>query len=203
MKLGSNKVGLIKPLITIDFDGVVTSPHRMKSKALKLLGYIVPPEHTDRKFISDNYDIPIDVYEEATFKVNCINLNDVPLETGALSAINEIKKLGFDIIIVTSRRDNEIKYVYDYLRLKGLDDIKVLNTNRKPKLVILKRLKPLLHLDDSLYKLMELEDLRDEIYLMLLQNSANQYSSQNAARLGYSLGDWNFVVKILKEFFNR
>lgn len=203
MTLVSNKVRVVKPIISIDFDGVITNPHRMKSNALKLLGYIIPPEHTDRKYISDNYDFPIDVYEDAIFKVNCLQLNNVPLERGALSAINEIKNLGFDIIIVTSRRDNEIKYIYDYLRLKGLEDIKVLNTNREPKFVILNRVKPLLHIDDSLYKLMELKDLRDEIYLMLLENEANQYSLHDATRLGYSHGNWKFILKRLKEFLNR
>jgi len=85
------------------------------------------------------------------------NTGWIVLGTGALKPIKAIHDLvrekhreGFDIHIVTFRKDEDIPEVKAFVREHNLPIKEIHNTSSKSKTPVLKRLNSVLHIDDSL-----------------------------------------------------
>ena len=175
-------------VLGLDFDGVITNPHGFKSTELLNLGYDVPPEHTSREYCINKLRIPLSVYELATYNVNVVGLLDVPLAKNSKKVINKLYK-NIMIFIITSRKNDEVVAVKEYLKEKEIKYDRVYNTNRGPKLNILFRIKPIIFVDDTPIKLQELNDL-NTCPLFLFRNVENQYYMNDA---GWREGGWDRI----------
>lgn len=57
--------------IAVDFDGVITNPHRFKAEELARLGYPVKPSETEREYCISQMHVPVEIYERAAYAANC------------------------------------------------------------------------------------------------------------------------------------
>jgi uncharacterized HAD superfamily protein len=167
--------------IAVDFDGVVTNPHKRKKIELNRLGYSVSEAQSSRDYCVNVLKISIYEYRKAATRANVKGLLDIPLEKDAKKALNCLRDEGIQVYLVTSRMDDELKPLALYLRKHDLKVSGFLNSNEKSKIEVLLRLQADLYIDDSISKIFSV--INDADYLKglshchccLFRNEANEY----------------------------
>jgi len=177
-----------KKVVAIDFDGVITSPHRQKAEAMTDAGYETKPKESSRDYATKVKGVPLDIYEEATYSVNIDNLIDVDMEEGVKEVLSELDgNSDVALVVVTSRRDHELESVLGYITHNKLPLHYVLHTNRAHKVDAIKRLNPKIFIEDTISKinpLIEDEVIKQrietgEFNILYFQNHANIYEESN------------------------
>lgn len=189
--------------VALDFDGVITDPHSLKSRELKLLGHDIPPEHTERFYCTQRRAVPMEAYEQAAYNANISKLLEVPPEHGAVGALTRLKQQNARLVVVTSRYESETGNIQSYLALHEITVDDIFHTDRKSKYDIVRLLTPVLYIDDSPGKLMDLLPLRDVTSLFLFRNVANGYWLSEDSLHKWDEGKWVDVELRLKKLFKH
>ncbi len=184
-------------LVAVDFDGVITNPHNIKAEELTRLGYPVGPTETEREYCVHKAHVPLGVYECAAHVANCTRLMEMPLEIGAKATIGILVACGFQLVIVTSRREDEIPPMLKYLLANDITVNDIINTGRKSKTPVLRSLQPILYVDDSPSKIQELVLGCDSVTPFFYVNAANRHWICRAQEQKISHGNWKIIMTTL------
>jgi|GEM_PF-1596034 uncharacterized HAD superfamily protein len=187
------------PVVAIDFDGVVTDPDELKSVAFAERGYDMDPTETSREYCLEVEDIPKDDYEWVSRTVNIEWLQQVPLQDGASKGLVRLAESGFHPIIVTSRYDEELESMVEYIQQHNLAVAGYTNTNRNSKLDTVRRLNAEAFIDDSYYKFEELiESEYSSTDLFFFRNASNQYIDSHRSDV-VEIHHWDgFISSIIR-----
>ncbi len=184
----------ISSTIALDFDGVITNPHNMKSQEFTKRGYNIPAHHTEREYCIEKYGIPLEIYKEVSFEVNCTRLKEVPLEKGVIRSLDYLIKHNFKIVIVTSRMNNEIEYVNKYLKSHNINISQIFNTNQETKMNVIENLRPVLFVDDSFYKVRDICGSKIKTNIFLFRNIANSHYMEIVKNYEIHYGNWDDII---------
>ena len=172
---GSNAGASDKKVLALDFDGVITEPHYLKTQEFLKLGFDVLPEHTERDYCTKRLGIPLNVYEQASYNANVARLMEIPLAPGAQRALSNLVTQKVRLVIITSRTTDEVRDIVAYLTINKIRIDDIIHTNRESKVEALLSISPLMYVDDSPLKLEELVLLKNWCSLFLYRNVANDY----------------------------
>lgn len=143
-----------RKVICLDFDGVFINPAIIKSQRLQEAGYNIKPECSSRKECL-NKGVPIKEYTMISSLVASNHIMDSPIEKNCINIINWIQNY-LDIYVVTSRSELEIKPLLDFIIFHKIKINGVAYVGDDNKLNALSVLKPIIYIDDSLDKLLDL-----------------------------------------------
>ncbi|MCF7866197.1 5'-nucleotidase [Candidatus Woesearchaeota archaeon] len=155
--------------VAFDFDGVITDPKNQKIKYLSKKGYDISFKKTQKldilltmksqmpekskTQIKTEYDLMIK-------KLYVDQMNQIDAEKNALENLSKLNQKGFKIYVVTSRESSyerpEIQAAMNWLKQKNISITAAINTNNESKKEVLKQIKPIIYVDDSINKLIEL-----------------------------------------------
>lgn len=189
-----------RPTLAFDFDGVVTSPHKLKSEELKKRGYRVPPEDTAHEWCVKVCRVPEKIYEEVAYNVNITRLLEVPLEFGVKEALQYFVSNNVKLAIITSRKSNEIDALRRFLNLHKLKVDMISHTSREPKSKILCKLSPTMYVDDTPLELKRFNPVKNNCSLFLFRNGT-KFLIAKRFMAGWLQGRWKDVVFQLDRLF--
>ncbi|MBS3093069.1 hypothetical protein J4456_00635 [Candidatus Pacearchaeota archaeon] len=165
-------------VVGLDFDGVITAPHTLKSIYLKELGYAINEEEVERKHCIQKLKIKEEDYNKASSKAYLERPEKLPLEIHFDESFAEIKKIKeISLIIVTSRYDFMLNHLQEYLKYHKLRFHGIINTNNESKIDALKRIHSNIFIDDGISKLEEIAEdksFSDTCTLILYRNIQNK-----------------------------
>lgn len=150
-------------IVSLDFDGVLAHGLKVKIKYskqwfgmnLKLSqtkkeGFEALANHMEKKNI--NYRSLMDPLNEK-------HIMEYIVPDGCLCVLNKLHSEGFRFVIITSRNNHDYPYAKKFVKHKFGHLIKnIHNTKNQPKNQFVHRLKPRIHIDDGLKKLIELSN---------------------------------------------
>lgn len=166
---------IANPVVALDFDGVVTNPHALKSRVFQDRGYDITERQTDRNYCLNVRQMEKADYEDVSHTVNVERLDEVPLRDGAVSGLKRLIEEGFHPVLVTSRHDEEVPPMLEYIRTHELPVSEYLNTGREPKIEAARALGARTVVDDSLSKLERFIEDGEERTLIFFRNEGNSY----------------------------
>ncbi|MCF7799207.1 HAD hydrolase-like protein [Candidatus Woesearchaeota archaeon] len=149
-------------IISLDFDGVLA--HGLDAKIhyakkwfdmnlslsqTKKDGFEELAHHLGKKDI--NYRSLMDPLNEK-------HIMEYKVPDGCISVLKKLHSEGFRFVIITSRNNHDYPYAVHFVKHKFGSLIKFIhNTRNEPKTEFVRRLRPRVHLDDDLKKLVELQ----------------------------------------------
>jgi len=185
--------------VAIDFDGVITNPHVLKSEQFAREGYDVASTETDREYCLETKNIPKPDYERVSRAVNVDRLNEVPIRDGAKDALRTMVAQGVTPVVVTSRCDDEVAPMREFIGSHDLPIHECFNTGRESKTAAVERCGADAFVDDSYSKLVPFIKAADSLSLDLyyFRNQANGH----VERVDQSVTVVESWKKLLQEIF--
>jgi len=192
-----------KIVVAIDFDGVITHPHKIKADILRERGFNIKDTETERSYCTTKLQIPKKEYEFATNKANVEDIMKLPLERGAKKSIDNLNKKGVEFIVVTSRFDNEIPAVINYIKHHKLKIKKIINVNYSTKTEVIKKISPHFFIEDIDTKLndviKDLESQKDKypgkIKYLFFRNKANKH--MKLPKKAIEVNNWETIERVI------
>lgn len=182
--------------IGLDFDGVITDPINLKIKlARELLGLELTPENATKEKILGN-GVDVDKYNQIFRGVISSNRRyELDLTPNAKDVIDRLYE-NHKIYIITSRHNDQIPYVKDWLEHKGIKYHLLINTSDQSKNQACIENKIKVYLDDDLHKLEQITN--NHTLLFLLTRPYNKDNSNQELRKNniQRVNDW-------KAFYNK
>lgn len=143
-----------KFVVALDFDGVITNPHKLKADYINKLGYNLTEENSSREQCIAQ-GVKKEHYEKESIKAYTENPAILPLEEDLIGNFQKIRKLpNLLIFVLTSRFDYMIQHLKDYLKFHKIKIDGVINTNNTNKSESLNKINPNLFVEDTLSKLL-------------------------------------------------
>ncbi len=190
--------------LAIDFDGVVTNPHKMKAIELNRLGYSVTEYQSSRDYCTNVLKIPLDIYRRAANSINVDKLMDVPVEDEAQKVIKRLNEEEIEIFLVTSRMDDEIVPIRAYLEKYHISVDGILNSSEQSKIDCLRDIQPDIYIDDSLAKIISVISnisancILSKCQCLLYENEANR-SPHGKEKCIDNVSSWNDILFLALE----
>jgi phosphoglycolate phosphatase-like HAD superfamily hydrolase len=181
-------------LVSLDFDGVLAQALKLKKfYAKKWYNISLKNSQTKKQAfnelnLKDNFDQFID-------KIIDNHQEEYIIPKGCIETLTKLKKQGFKFIITTSRIHKRNIKAKEFIKNNFSNIItKIYNTKEQPKHNILKKIKPIIHLDDDLHKLIQIEN--SKILLVYYRQPENKHIDipKNHSHIK--------EVKNWKEFYN-
>lgn len=187
-----------KFVIALDFDGVITSPYKLKAQYLHELNSKVSPFKCNREDCI-NLGIKEEDYERQSIKAYTQSPDKLPLEDGFIENYSKIRESGeIATFIVTSRYDFMLKHFEDCLKYHQISFDGVINTNRKSKLIGLEKISANIFVDDDISKINEIinedERISEKCQLILYKNIHNKHKGAINSKIKEIYG-WNNLSK--------
>lgn len=162
-------------VVAIDFDGVITNPHKIKAEALSTAGFDITPAETSREYCVKRNQIPEETYEQIINALYTKRTDEIPLRKGAKSGLEKLTTAGLTPVVVTSRNDDEAESMVQYINQHDLDVYGYINTRRGPKRDLIVELGAQAFIDDSQQKLTPLlETQPSQVDIYYFQNDGNR-----------------------------
>ena len=201
--------------IALDFDGVITNPISLKKEYLTNKGYTISTQITTKKEIILEMQNQKKIseqqankeYDEMIMYLYVDNMKEIPLFKDAKETINELNGAGRNVYIVTSRYNTnqryELKTALEYLKENEIKISGLINTNNKSKKDALKKIKPIIYVDDSLSKITEIYDDSDCLKIIpelqntkfyLFNSASNESTLPNNIK---TIHNWKQIKDIL------
>lgn len=141
-------------MIGLDFDGVIADIIFLKQKyAKKLYNVHLEPYECNRKSALER-GIDREMYAGLAIHIYQTEAGlEAPEVKDSIEYIRRLQKEGYNVRIISSRKDNSIKYVRQWLEDKNLE-IELINTNNESKADYVDGI--IFFLDDDLNKLVEI-----------------------------------------------
>lgn len=144
--------------VALDFDGVFTNPHQMKRAYLEDKGFRGIPVEMTSKEGAAQWGVPKTIYEAMINELYTQGMEQMPEEPGMVTAFNRLKKEGCPLYVVTSRTDEQAKYMRKWLADRNLQLDGIVNTSEMPKSEAIKLIDASVFIDDSVSKLVEVAE---------------------------------------------
>jgi predicted kinase/uncharacterized HAD superfamily protein len=194
-----------KIVIAIDFDGIVTYPHKIKTECinagLKKEGYefrIV--EELSSKKICMRTGVPLEIYKLGV-KGETTEIENLPLQKGFIDNYNKIKKLNVKLYIVTARYDNMIEHIEKYLKYHNLVFDGIINTSETNKIFPLKNINADIFIDDNIEVFKEIikedKDFQNRCDLIFFRDIHNQEEKLLNGLI--EVNSWNEIYNIVSK----
>ncbi|MBN2053161.1 hypothetical protein JW756_06675 [Candidatus Woesearchaeota archaeon] len=179
--------------IGIDFDGVIADTWKIKVYlARKYFGMDLDPKNASKQRML-NQGVSPEVYDQIFRRIMTSSkrylVEPVPFSKDIINTLH----WGNKIYIITSRHDDEINYIDDWLNHVGIKYHKIINTSDTSKNDACLKNQIRIFLDDDLYKLEEIRN--DHIRLFLLRQPYNEDVEIKDKRIT-SVRDW-------REFYEK
>ncbi len=201
-----------KFVVALDFDGVVTNPHELKTQYINELGYSITPEQCGRYTCINVLRIPLNDYEKGSIRSYTETPVKLPLEKIFIKNFNKLKNLEeIAIFFVTSRYDDMLHHLHEYTKYHKIKVDGIINTENKNKTQALKLINPKIFIDDSPKKLSEILEKEPKFYekcsLILYRNIANKIKTNPNKKYIYEVDNWdnltNIIIKHYDKFYNK
>lgn len=149
-------------IISLDFDGVLAHGLQIKKHyAQKWFGMNLSLDQTKKegfealaKHLHKNIN-----YRDLMDPLNEKHIMEYEVPSHCLSVLTKLHSEGFRFVIITSRNDHDYPYAVRFVKHKFGHLIKYIhNTRNEPKNAFVKHLRPRIHIDDGLKKLLELQN---------------------------------------------
>lgn len=193
-----------KNVIAIDFDGTITNPFEVKVQYMKNLGYEMTEEKCGYEYAVRRGNVNEMDYEKSWKKTMTEDPKNIPLQRGFEDALRRIKKMGYIVIILTSRRDDMIKYIGEYMKNFKISIDGIANTSCSSKLEVIRNLGISVIVDDSTYFISKLfdemgpKDSSKKCDIILFRNIANRLEDTPSEGV-LEANNWDEVCKILAD----
>ena len=143
-------------VISLDFDGVITSPHRLKMEYINELGYNIKENQVDRDVCIAS-GVKEEDYNTGSIRAYTENPSKLPLEKYFFENFTKIRNFKkISIFIITSRYKNMMQHLQEYLKYYKIKVDGIINTGMENKILALKKIKADLFVEDSLSKLQDI-----------------------------------------------
>jgi len=195
-----------KFVIALDFDGVITNPHKFKTKyinqALREIGadFTISEEQCSRK-VCLGLGIPKEVYEKASIRGYAESQEILLLEKGFAENFKKLRALEkIIIIILTSRHDYMIKHLQKYLSYYKIRVDGIIHTKGGSKAEPLRIINAKIFVEDDVYKLEKMlkEDSRlFEKYLLVLYRNISNRIEKSPNKNIMEIDNWNDLFKVI------
>ncbi|HUS49685.1 MAG TPA: AAA family ATPase, partial [Candidatus Paceibacterota bacterium] len=189
-------------VIALDFDGVVTSPYKLKTQYINELGYNLSIEQCSRQDCVNKLGVKEEDYNIGSIKAYTEPPEKLPLEKDFLENFTKIRALkGISIFFVTSRFNEMLKHLKDYLDYHNIKVDGVINTENKSKTEVLKKIKASVFVDDSVFKLCQIleedKEFAKNCSLVLYRNIQNKMQKNPDKERIIEVDNWNDLYEIL------
>lgn len=196
-----------KFVIALDFDGVVTYPHTLKTQYINKLGYSIREDQSSRKSCLENLGIKKEHYESASVKAYTESPEKLPLEKGFIDNFSKLRKLDkVAIIILTSRFDHMIKHMQEYLKFHNIKVNGIINVNYQNKIKGLKKINAKIFVEDTLFRIEEILEQDPEIHkecsLIYYRNQSNRNFDKHYKEIS-EVNGWQELFNIILEKYKK
>ena len=197
-------------IIALDFDGVVTSPHELKTKYINEFGYDLTKEQCSYEVSVKKLGVEKEKYREANIKADTQPPEKLPLEENFLENFSKIRSNNkIKIIIVTSRFDFMIEHLKNYLKHHGIKIDGIMNTCEKTKTQALKNINANIFVEDGASKLKDILDedknIINKTKLVLFRHIQNKVIEKPNENI-IEIDNWNdlhdFIMEEYKKFLS-
>ncbi|MBT4531452.1 sugar nucleotide-binding protein [archaeon] len=183
-------------VIAIDFDGVITSPFKLKAKYLNELGLNLKEDQCQRKDCLKR-GIKLEDYKKKSIQAYTSPPQNLPLQEDFCEILDKIKNIeNSKIFIVTSRYDQMVKHLEEYLKYHKIKIGGVINTNKSEKLSILKMINAKIFIDDDieiLKQIIDEESSPSKIDKLIFYKNAGNKSEQKLSTFVEEVNNWSEV----------
>ena len=186
---------------------MVIDPSEIKSKYLKKAGYNIGSEYTSRSKCLEK-DVPVEEYSRISSLVARDYIMDSPILEKSIETINWMHNY-YDIYFVTARTELEIKSLISFITYYKIKINGIASIGENSKLHALSMLNPVIYIDDSLNKLLDLIDNNftevsnqiSKCKLFLFYNNANKYVVINKSLPISSINSWGEVKTLISKIY--
>lgn len=194
-------------IVSLDFDGVIAHGLEVKLKyAKKWFGVNLSLEQTKEKGFNElmrrlgRKDIN---YRSLMNPLNEKHIMEYKVPFGCRDALSKLFNEGFRFVVVTSRNDHDFPYAIKFIKYAFGDIIKYIhNTRNESKGGFIRKLKPRVHVDDDLKKLLQIEGFPVELlYYRQPENYHENVPVLHRSKI-IEIKDWNqfyTFLHVLKE----
>lgn len=198
-----------KFVIALDFDGVITSPYKLKTKYLNQFGYNIKEEQCGYDACIKKLKINEKHYVKALFRAFTETPDKLFLEKDFMENFTKIKNLKKTVIfIITNRNDNMLKHLEEYLKYYKIKVDGIIHTKNQNKLCALKKIGAKIFVEDSPFGLSQIlidKKFLRKCCLVLYRNIQNKIEPNPNKKI-IEVYNWNDLYEILfkkyRESFN-
>ena len=192
-----------KPVLALDFDGVITSPYALNTHYLRERGYDLTEEQSSA-ISCVKLNVNKEDHEYATRKAFMTEPKDLPLEKGFIENYIKIRKMNIAIFIVTSRTDDMLKHLESYLAYYKIKVEGVVNTEKRSKTKALETINARFFVDDTSFNLWQViqedKEFAKKCTLVLYRNVQNK-TEKKPNSIVIEARNWKDVYSIIEDRF--
>jgi len=202
-------VGVLKGkfIVALDFDGVITSPHKLKTEYINQFGHNISEEESGYDACVRKKRIPEKDYAEASLRALTESIDKLPLQDNFMDNYKDIAKLeDTAIYIVTSRDDSMLDHLSSYLDHHGIFVNGVFHTSSENKATVLRQIKADVFVDDSPYQISEIlkmdNKIADACAMVLFRVKANEIEQSPDKRV-IEISGWNELAGLIRKKYKQ
>jgi hypothetical protein len=192
-------------IVSLDFDGVLAQGYKAKMKYAKDWFNVDLTLNQTKKegFEALMKSLGRNVsYRDLMDPLNEQHIMEYEVPTGCIKTLSGLYAQNCRFVVISSRNDHDYPYAVQFIEEKFGGLIKyVHNTSNEPKGMFVKRLKPRLHVDDDIGKLLELLEYPVElVYFRQPENESQDVplAYKNRILQAESFGDVQILVERIK-----
>jgi hypothetical protein len=192
-------------IVSLDFDGVLAQGYKAKIKyakewfAVDLTLDQTKKEGFEALMKSSGKNTS---YRNLMDPLNEQHIMEYDVPTGCIKALSELYAKNCRFVIISSRNDHDYPYAVQFIKSKFGDMLNYIhNTRNEPKGLFVKRLKPRVHVDDDVSKLLELLEYPVElIYFRQPENEGQEVPLAHKNRIwqAESFADVQIIIERIK-----
>ncbi|MEM3154129.1 MAG: hypothetical protein QW165_01000 [Candidatus Woesearchaeota archaeon] len=192
-------------IVSFDFDGVLAQGYKVKMKyAKEWFGVDLSLDQTKKKGLEGlmkNLGKNIK-YRDLMDPLNEHHIMEYEVPAGCIDALSQLYSQNYRFVVISSRNDHNYPYALKFIKEKFGGLIKYGHyTRNEPKGRFVKRLKPRVHVDDDISKLIELFECPVElVYFRQPENSGQEIPALHKNRIwqAESFADVKVIVERIK-----
>lgn len=143
--------------ICLDFDGLYADVYRIRHQLLQEAGFALPLEAANYELAVRQGSVPAARYNDISKRAHLTPVNEMPQVEHSATMHAQLRTLGQPMYIVTSRTDDMMEHLILFLVHYDIRVDGVVNVNLATKSASLAQLGCALYIDDSVWKLVAIE----------------------------------------------
>jgi len=202
-------IGMLKAkfIIALDFDGVITSPYKLKTEYINQFGHNISEEGSGYDACVRKGDVSEEHYKEASLKALTESTDRLPLQDNFMDNYNSIVGLrDAAVYIVTSRYESMLDHLSKYLDHHDIFVNGIFHTSSENKATVLRKIKADLFVDDSPYQISQIlkmdSKIADECSLVLFRTKANEIEDSPDNRV-IEISGWSELASLIRKKYKQ